>query len=329
MATIRDVAQKAGVGVATVSRVLSENGYVKEETKQKVMDAIRELNYTPNEIARNLYYKRTGIVAVIIPQISHPFFAEFVDKVVVELFAYDYKAMICNTWSEGSYELQYFDMLKRNMVDGIICGTHSITNEEYFNIDRPIVALDHTFGRGIPCVSVDHREGGRMAAMELIQAGCKNVLQFRGSSNIDSPALLRHTVFEEIIHENNIGYQEIVTDMNDLSEATADKAAREFFEKYPDVDGIFGTDYMVMSVMKRAHELGIDIPGKLKVVGYDGTSMSRLASPGLTTVCQPIGDLAKESVKIMMDLISGKTDDCSDVHLSVSLHKDKSTAIEI
>ena len=75
MATIRDVAQKAGVGVATVSRVLSENGYVKEETKQKVMEAIRELNYTPNEIARNLYYKRTGIVAVIIPQISHPFFA--------------------------------------------------------------------------------------------------------------------------------------------------------------------------------------------------------------------------------------------------------------
>ncbi|MBP3226420.1 MAG: LacI family DNA-binding transcriptional regulator, partial [Methanobrevibacter sp.] len=67
MATIRDVAQKAGVGVATVSRVLSENGYVKEETKQKVMEAIRELNYTPNEIARNLYYKRTGIVAVIIP----------------------------------------------------------------------------------------------------------------------------------------------------------------------------------------------------------------------------------------------------------------------
>ncbi len=327
MATIRDVAQKAGVGVATVSRVLSENGYVKEETKQKVMDAILELNYTPNEIARNLYYKRTGIVAVIIPQISHPFFAEFVDKLVVELLAHDYKAMICNTWSEESYELQYFDMLKRNMVDGIICGTHSVTNEEYFNINRPIVALDHTFGRGIPCVSVDHKEGGRLAAMELIQAGCKNVLQFRGSSNVDSPASLRHDVFEKIIREHGLGYQEIITDMNDLSEATADRNAYEFFEKYPDVDGIFGTDFMVMSAMKRAHELRIDIPGRLKVVGYDGTKISRLASPGLTTVCQPIGDLAKQSVDIMMDLINGKTIDSSDVHLSVSLHRDQSTAI--
>ena len=326
MATIRDVAQRAGVGVATVSRVLSENGYVKEETMQKVLEAIQELNYTPNEIARNLYYKRTGIVAVIIPQISHPFFAEFVDKVVVELFSYNYKAMICNTWSDGSYELQYFDMLKRNMVDGIICGTHSITNEEYFNIDRPIVALDHTFGKAIPCVSVNHKEGGRLAAMELIEAGCKNVLQFRGSSKTGSPALLRHDVFEQIIKEHGIGYHEILTDINDVSEASADKATYEFINNYSDVDGIFGTDIMVMSAMKRAHEKGIDIPGQLKVVGYDGTEMSRLASPGLTTICQPIGDLAKESVKIMMDLINGKDVDTNEVHLSVSLHRDKSTA---
>lgn len=328
MATIQDVARKASVGVATVSRVLSGKGYVKEETKEKVMEAIRELNYTPNEIARNLYYKRTGIVAVIIPQISHPFFAEFIDKVVVELFAYNYKAMICNTWSEGSYELQYFDMLKRNMVDGIICGTHSITNEEYFNIDRPIVALDHTFGRGIPCVSVDHREGGRLAAMELIQAGCKNVLQFRGTSNVHSPASSRHIVFEEVIRKNGLEYHEIVTDMNDLSQDTAQEVAKEFFEKYSDVDGIFGTDSMVMSVMKLAQERGVDIPGSLKVVGYDGTLISKLATPGLTTICQPIEELAKQSVRIMMDIISGNRTDIDDVHLSVTLHRDRTTASE-
>lgn len=328
MATIQDVAKEAGVGAATVSRVLSGKGYVKEETREKVMEAIRVLNYTPNEIARNLYYKRTGIVAVIIPQISNPFFAEFIDKVVVELFSYDYKAMICNTWSDGRYELQYFDMLKRNMVDGIICGTHSITNEEYLNIDRPIVALDHTFGRGIPCVSVDHEEGGRLAAMELIQAGCKNVLQFRGSSNTHSPALSRHTVFEKIIRENGIGYNEIVTDINDLTQNTADYAAELFFNKYPDVDGIFGTDTMVMSVMKLAQERGIAIPGELKVVGYDGTEISRLATPGLTTICQPIEELAKQSVRIMMDLISGNKKDNDDIHLHVSLHRDKSTTVE-
>ena len=328
MATIQDVAKKAGVGVATVSRVLSGKGYVKEETKEKIMEAISDLNYTPNEIARNLYYKRTGIVAVIIPQISNPFFAEFVDKVVVELISHNYKAMICNTWSEGSYELQYFDMLKRNMVDGIICGTHSITNEEYLNIDRPIVALDHTFGKNIPCVSVDHEEGGKLAAMELIQAGCKNVLQFRGSSDAHSPSLSRHSVFEEIIRQNKIGYNEIVTDMHDLSQDTALRATKLFFEKYPDVDGVFGTDVSVMHVMKMAQELGIEIPKQLKVVGYDGIQVSKLATPGLTTVCQPIEELAKESVRIMMDLIAGKKSDIKDVHLSVTLHKDRSTASE-
>ena len=164
--------------------------------------------------------------------------------------------------------------------------------------------------------------------MELIQAGCKNVLQFRGSSNVQSPALSRHIVFEEIIRENGLGYHEIVTDINDLSQNTAQKVAENFFEKYPDVDGIFGTDLMVMSVMKLAKERGVDIPGRLKVVGYDGTIISRLATPGLTTICQPIEELAKQSVRIMMDLISGKKTEGDDVHLSVTLHKDRSTALD-
>ena len=187
MSTIQDVAKRARVGAATVSRVLNGNGYVKEETREKVMQAIQELNYTPNEMARNLFFKRTGIVAIIIPQISHPFFAEFVDEAMLELAKYDYKVMVCNTWDESHYELQYLEMLERSMVDGIIFGAHSLNIKEYQNTRRPIVALDRELGAGIPCVSADHEEGGRLAAEVLIGAGCRKSCSSAGKRVLPPP----------------------------------------------------------------------------------------------------------------------------------------------
>ena len=85
MASIRDVAKKANVGAATVSRVLNNSGYVSEETRQKIEDAMKELNYTPNELARQLFHKKTGIVAVLVPTVGHPFFSDFVDKIEEEI----------------------------------------------------------------------------------------------------------------------------------------------------------------------------------------------------------------------------------------------------
>ena len=112
MASIRDVARKANVGSTTVSRVLNNSGYVSEETRQKIEEAMRELNYTPNELARNLFHKKTGIIAVLVPSVSHPFFAEFVECLEAELYKQGYKTMLCNTVKEKNAELEYLDMLK-------------------------------------------------------------------------------------------------------------------------------------------------------------------------------------------------------------------------
>ena len=122
MASIRDVAKKANVGAATVSRVLNNSGYVSEETRQKIEDAMKELNYTPNELARQLFYKKTGIVAVLVPTVGHPFFSDFVDKTEKELYKKGYKTMVCNTIKEENAELDYLDMLNRHIVDGVIRG---------------------------------------------------------------------------------------------------------------------------------------------------------------------------------------------------------------
>ena len=107
MATIQDVAKHAQVGVGTVSRVLSGKGYVKAETRQKIQASIEELNYTPNEMARNLFFQKSGIVAVIVPEVAHPFFAQFVNAAEMVLCEKGYQTMICNTYYEQNYEQRY------------------------------------------------------------------------------------------------------------------------------------------------------------------------------------------------------------------------------
>ena len=142
MASIRDVAKEAGVGVGTVSRFLNGSGYVSEDTSVKIEEAMKKLDYTPNELARNLYHKKSGIIAVLVPNVSNPFFAEFVDYVEQELYDAGFKMMLCNTEKESNAELEYLDMLNRHIVDGIITGVHSLDVEEYRKIHKPIVALD-------------------------------------------------------------------------------------------------------------------------------------------------------------------------------------------
>ena len=97
MASIKDVAQKAGVGVGTVSRVLNNSGYVSDETREKIEEAMKNLQYTPNELARNLYHKKSGIIAVLVPTVEIPFFAELVHDIEAELYNEGFKIMLCNT----------------------------------------------------------------------------------------------------------------------------------------------------------------------------------------------------------------------------------------
>ena len=114
---------------------------------------MRELDYTPNELARNLFHKKTGIIAVLVPTVAHPFFAEFVEYVEAELYNCGYKTMLCNTVKEENAELEYLDMLNRHIVDGVITGVHSLDVEEYLKIHKPIVALDRYLGEDIPVVA--------------------------------------------------------------------------------------------------------------------------------------------------------------------------------
>ena len=325
MAGIKDVAKRAGVGVGTVSRMLNDSGYVAEETREKIEVAMRELNYTPNELARNLYHKRSGIIAVLVPNVSNPFFTEFVDYAEAELYEAGYKMMICNTVKERNAELEYLDMLNRHIVDGVITGVHSLDVEEYRKIHKPIVALDRYLGEHIPVVAVNHKEGGRLAAETLIRNGCKKVLHFMGSTAVESPYHERHYEFERIMKANHIKTYTYELEWNRFDSEYHREAVRDVFSKGIEFDGVFGADGLAIECMNESIRRHHKVPRDVKFVSYDGTFITELVEPKMTSVVQPIEGLAKESVRLLCNLIGGKEYNNKEVVLGVQLRKGNTT----
>lgn len=338
MPTIQDVARRAGVGAATVSRVLSGNGYVKSETRERIQRAIEELNYTPNEMARNLFYQKSGIVAVIVPELAHPFVAELVSAMEAALCRAGYQTMVCNTFYEKNYEQRYLDMLKRRMVDGIIFAAHtSLDVSQYQNLDLPIIGFDRILGPDIPCVSADHEAGGRLAAEVLLECGCKNVLQFVGADHageqqavwpgdwVITPADQRHIVFQRLMEEHGVRCRCVFEHNLFLSADRACRIVETAFQTYPEVDGVFGADLFAMACLHYALEHGRRVPRDLKIVSYDGTNATQFMTPSLTTVCQPFQDLAEASVRLILQLIQGEPAEEKRLVLPVALRRGQST----
>lgn len=327
MASIRDVAKEAGVGVGTVSRLLNDSGYVSEETRVKIEEAMKKLDYTPNELARNLYHKKTGIIAVLVPSVSNPFFSEFVDFAEAELYRYGFKMMLCNTEKESNAELEYLDMLRRHIVDGVIAGVHTLDVEMYKKIQKPIVALDRYLGENIPVVSVNHKKGGRLAAETLIANGCKKILHFKGATEVESPHHERHYEFERIMKEHNISTTCYELQRNRLDSGYYRETVKDVFSKGIEFDGVFGVDLLAIECMNETIRSHRKVPRDVKFVSYDGTFITEMVEPRMTAVVQPIESLAKESVRLIHRLIGGRVYKDKNVVLEVELRKGGTTIV--
>lgn len=306
MAGIRDVAKRASVSTSTVSLVLNNSGYVSQETRKKVMQAMEELQYVPNELARNLYHNRTNIVGIILPDIAHPFFGSFAKYAEIELYKKGYKTMLCSTFREENGEKEYIDMLKRQMMDGIIMGAHSLSTEVYRGVEKPIVSLDRYINEEIPIVMSDHTKGGFLAAKELIDGGCKIIVQAMGDRVVDTPSHERHIVFERTLKEHGISVFSYQAQWNKWDFEMFEKMAQDMLQLYPKVDGIFGADLIAVTALREAMRQGIKVPERLKIVAYDGTSVTKMGTLDMTVVRQNVEKLAQTAVALLIDKINGK-----------------------
>lgn len=325
MSNIKDVAKEANVSVTTVSRVMNNRGYISDKTRKKVHDAMEKLNYHPNELAKNFSRQKTNLIGLILPDISINFYAEETKYIEEGLYKRGYKLMLCNAYSSSGREKEYINMLQRNKVDGIIIGSHTLDIEEYLKIDLPIVALDRYLGDHIPTVSSDHVKGGELAAKHLLECGCKNIVQFAGYSKIKMPASQRHLEFTKIMIENNVNFKTIESKLNMFSNEENMEYVKNMFENYKNVDGVFATDNLAILVIKEAKRRGIRVPEDLKVIGYDGTENAEMFIPTLTTIKQPIKEICKDTVDILIKLIDGQEINTIEFNHPVILRKGETT----
>lgn len=306
MATIKDVANLANVGIATVSRMMNGTGYVSEKSRKRIEAAIQELNFIPNERARNLSRKKSGIIGVIIPDFQTPFYAAFIRQVEIELYRYGYKTMVCNTIKTSDREKEYVDMLDRNIVDGLITGALSVEDKVYQKIEKPIVSMDHNLGSGIPLIHSDHKKGGRLAAEYLIEQGCRKVIQIGGCFRADTPSNERYEEFGRIMSEHYIPVHTLEMEWNRMDYEYYTGFLKRYEEEIRESDGIFASDMGALAMYHFASDMGISVPDQLKIIGYDGTDITRMVTPTITAICQDIPLLAKKCVETLLMLIRGE-----------------------
>jgi LacI family transcriptional regulator len=301
--SIKDVANLAGVGVGTVSRVINNHANVTPETLKKVNDAIKQLNYIPNEVARNFKMQKSKMVALLLPSIWHPFFSELAFYIEDQLDREGFKLMLCNSGGRPDKELYYLDMLNQNKVAGIIGITYNDI-EENVSTDIPIISIDRHFGKTITTVTSDNYEGGRIALRELVKAGAKKAAYLGITSSAYSEVILRKDGF---VDEANIHGLEYVT-FEENGDVYEDEVYFErFFQKHGDIDGVFAnTDLLAAKYIKRAKERGIRIPEDVKVIGYDGIQDNDLFHPILSTIRQPVEEMGRMSVNLLLRKIEGE-----------------------
>lgn len=334
MLRLVDVAEKAGVSVNTVSRVLNNRGYISDATREKVLKTIEELNYKPNQFARNLLKKKTDIVALLIQTIKYDFHAGIISEVEHELHKRGYNLLLCNAERSAEDESLLLNMLESYRVDGLIILNYELYPDAYQKLSMPIVSMESYVRDGIPFVTSNHSKGGELAANVLIKCGCKNVLQVSGPLDDTKLWNIRHSVFSEIMNKNHIECKTITWDVEAFSNDIKGqrRLARDLLEQYPNIDGFFAVDLLAAAMQYEAQKIGLRVPEDLKIVGYDGTVYSEIGD--ITTVSQDLTSLAKSAVETICELISNDghsthNNSCHDIQHDVELIERKSTQCNI
>ena len=322
MATIRDVAEKAGVSIATVSRVLNKQVSVSPTTRAKVEKAINELNYQPNYLGRNLRRAETKIILVILQNISNPFYSKVVEGIEDLGHKNGYNIMICNTDSEPDRERSYLDLLINRLVDGVILMEPEIDSEELSRIGSnfPIVQCsEYKENTDIPHISIDNVAAGYTAVNHLIKLGHNRIGMISGYNRLLS-AIQREKGYKQALEEAAIKHDPDLIKYGSYGFTGGLRAARDFLQMENAPTAIFAiSDITAIGAIRAIKEVGLSIPEDVAVVGFDNTSIASMYDPQLTTISQPRYDLGKVSMQILLDLIKNREISSKEIYMEHEL----------
>ncbi|HEY3368114.1 MAG TPA: LacI family DNA-binding transcriptional regulator [Symbiobacteriaceae bacterium] len=307
--TIRDVAQAAGVGLATVSRVLNDSGYVRPETRERVLQACSDLGFVPSQLARSMVRRSTATIGLIVPDITNPFFPAITRGVEDAASEVGYTVFLCNTDNDPAMEALDVRKLRERRVDGIIFVGTTDRHELVTGLlagEVPVVVTDRQLDDlDVDSVLVNNSLGAQAAVRHLIDLGHRRIAHAAGH-----PATRtgqdRLAGYQQALQEASIPYDPSLVVFGEYTLESGYAAAQILLGRAPRPTAVFaGNDLMAIGMLRAATEAGIAVPDELSVVGFDDIQMAALIHPALTTVRQPAYDMGRRAMTMLHERITG------------------------
>jgi DNA-binding LacI/PurR family transcriptional regulator len=329
MASLRDVAQQAGVSLATASRVASGSLAVRQETRERVEEAMRDLLYVPP--GRK---PATGAIGLLVPELSNPVFPALAQAMEARATEAGLATILCNTTAAAFREADYVHMLLDRRVDGMIfisCEmTHLAGEHEHYGrlVDegaRLVFVNGALDGLDVPCVSVDERHAGYVATQHLISLGHERIGFVAGPADY-LPTREKAAGRDEALRRSGLSPDGLVAH-GDFTLDGGRRALRQLLAKPNRPTAVIcSSDVIAIGVVQEAREAGLDVPGDLSVVGFDGIEAAGWVDPPLTTIEQPIEEIAATAVDLLRTVIADPGRSLPRVLFQPKLRRGRSTA---
>lgn len=315
MSSIKEVAKKAGVSISSVSKVF--NGYpdIGDKTKEKVMKAAKELNYSPNVIAKNLSQKQTKTIALILSNFNESNGADgIVFKTMSGIFRacveQEYELLIFTATQSQQQEKSYYQLCRERLVAGVVISGLKTTDryfKEIIESEIPTVVIDtQTVGKNTSSISVNNIEAAKEGVNYLIKKGHKKIGLINGHRKA-VVSMEREQGYVEALREAAIEINPDFVCEGDFSEIKAYLLAEDYLKKNPELTAVFcASDLMAIGFMRRCHELGIAIPDQISVLGFDDINLAKYVTPALSTVRQDFGTMGYEATLLLINNIKSQ-----------------------
>lgn len=306
---MREVAERAGVSVTSVSHVINHTRRVSDDLRERVLRAMEELGYQPNALARSLRRKETHTLGVIVPNSADPFFGEVTRGVEDTCFDQGYSIILCNSDSDLAKELHYTNVLSEKRVDGILFVAAGGKSSEHIqslkNHGTPLVVVDrHVPDLDLDVVLVNNAWGGWLATRHLIDLGHRRIGCITGPSDLTLSAE-RVTGYRRALQEAGLPVDESLIVKGDFQFDSGYRAAINFLDLKPPPTAIFANnDLMAAGVINAALKRGCAVPAGLSVVGFDDVPLASFIYPLLTTVAQPKYEMGVVATTMLLERIN-------------------------
>ncbi|MEK4719413.1 HTH-type transcriptional repressor CytR [Bacillus sp. MB95] len=324
MPTIYDVAKLSGLSKTTVSRVINNHSYVSEEKKNRVLKAMKELNYTPNPSARKLRGQVTTTIGVIVPRIINPFFSYLVDSIEQVAYKKGYHVLIFQSNEDKEKELAFLNLLKTKQVDGIIMT--SIENDwsliEPFTEYGPIVLCnEYVNNANVPIVRLNQYKGAYIGVKHLLEKGHRKIGYCTGGLFAEEGKDKdRNQGYQKALQEAGIQPDPKWIFVNQHSIEDGKQVVKKILSMEDRPTAIFtGSDEIAGGMMIEAKESGLSIPNDLAIIGFDDQPLAQMLDPKLTTIRQPINQMGIKAMEILIDMLNDSESTVETFELPIEL----------